>query len=256
MNAAATKRAFSRSVESEDYGRRDQLISEHLSLVSGIASHIQKSVPVHIELDDLIHAGTMGLFDAATKYREDREVTFATYAKHRIRGAILDYLRQTDWASRDLRKRQKQLETVTRDLKVKLNRDPSEAELAEAMGLSPRQWKSLQVDLRSLAKGVTSLDMADNSDQPHLEPPGPEAQGPDRLFARAELRDHLNSLMNTLPARQRQVISLYYIGDYTMREIGGMLGVNESRISQIHRSALERMQVALEQSGIRSAAAY
>ena len=255
MTAAATKPAFSKSVKSEDHSRRDQLILEHLPLVSGIASHVQKSVPVHIELDDLIHAGTMGLFDAATKYREDKEVTFATYAKHRIRGAILDHLRQMDWASRDLRKRQKQLETVTRELKVKLDRDPTDIEIAEAMGLSPRQWKSLQVDLRALGKGVTSLDVPDDPDQPNLEPPGSPAQGPDRLFARAELRARLNSVMNTLPARQRQVVSLYYIGDYTMREIGGMLGVNESRISQIHRSALERMQVALEQSGIRSAAA-
>ncbi len=255
MNAA-TKQVFSKSAESDDYSRRDQLILEHLSLVSGIASHVQKSVPVHIELDDLIHAGTMGLFDAATKYREDREVTFATYAKHRIRGAILDYLRQADWASRDLRKRHKQLETVTRDLKIKLNRDPTDTEIAKAMGLSPRQWKSLQVDLRLLGKGVSSLDAAENPDQPNLEPPSPTAQGPDCLFARTELRDRLNSVMNSLPVRHRQVINLYYSGDYTMREIGGMLGVNESRISQIHRSALQRMQVVLEQSGIRSAAAY
>jgi len=254
--SAATQPAFSKSAESEDHSRRDRLILEHLSIVSGIASHVQKSVPVHIELDDLIHAGTMGLFDAATKYREDKEVTFATYAKHRIRGAILDYLRQMDWASRDLRKRHRQLETVTRELKAKLNRDPTETEIAQAMGLSPRQWRSLQVDLRSLGKGVTSLDASEDPDQPNFEIPSAPAQAPDRLFARAELRDRLNRVMNILPARQREVVNLYYVGDYTMREIGGMLGVNESRISQIHRSALERMQVALEQNGIHSAAAY
>ena len=87
--------------------RRDELITEHLHLVTVIAAHVQNSVRVHIEFDDLVHAGTMGLFDAATKYQDEKEVAFATYAKHRIRGAILDSMRQQDWASRDLRKRYK-----------------------------------------------------------------------------------------------------------------------------------------------------
>lgn len=260
MNAAAKtapcKATLSKPTANHDCAERDRLILEHLPLVKAIAGHIQKSIPVHIELDDLVHAGTMGLFDAATKYREDREVTFPIYAKHRIRGAILDSLRQMDWASRDLRKRQKQMEAVTRELTVKLGRTPSEAEIAEAMGLTTRQWQCLMVDLRSIAQAATQHKVTDEQDQLVLEPPTSPADAPDRICARAELRARLDSAMSNLPARQRQVMELYYEGDYTMREIGGMLGVNESRVSQIHKSALVRMQAALQERGIHSAAAF
>lgn len=260
MNAAAKpapcKPILSKDSAHCDYAKRDRLILEHLPLVKAIAGHIQKSIPVHIELDDLVHAGTMGLFDAATKYREDREVSFAVYAKHRIRGAILDSLRQMDWASRDLRKRQKQMEMVTRELTLKLGRTPAETEIAEAMGLTARQWQCLMVDLRSISKAATQSKITDEPDQPVQEPPASPAEAPDRICARAELRARLGSALSSLPVRQRQVMELYYEADYTMREIGGILGVNESRVSQIHKSALVRMQTALQERGIHSAAAF
>jgi len=255
MNAAV-KPALSKPSVCHDYTERDRLILEHLPLVKAIAGHVQKSIPVHTELDDLVHAGTMGLFDAATKYREDREVTFPIYAKHRIRGAILDSLRQLDWASRDLRKRQKQMDTVTRDLTVKLGRTPTEPEIAEAMGLNSRQWQCLMVDLRSILMAAAQRKPTDNEDHAAMELPGSPAQGPDRLFARAELRARLSSALTGLPARHQQVMKLYYERDCTMREIGGILGVNESRVSQIHKSALAKMHTALQESGIHSAAAF
>lgn len=260
MNAATKpapcKPGQSQNSQERDYTERDRLVVEHLPLVKAIAGHIQKTVPVHIELDDLVHAGTMGLFDAATKYREDREVTFAIYAKHRIRGAILDSLRQMDWASRDLRKRQKQMEVITRELTAKLGRTPAEHEIAEAMGLTTRQWQCLMVDLRSIANAAAQHRMMDDQEQPAPELPASPADAPDRLCARAELRARLGSVLSSLPARQQQVMKLYYESDYTMREIGGMLGVNESRVSQIHKSALARMHSALQESGIHSAAAF
>src|SRR6185437_2769167 len=228
MNAAV-KPALSKPSVCHDYTERDRLILEHLPLVKAIAGHVQKSIPVHTELDDLVHAGTMGLFDAATKYREDREVSFAIYAKHRIRGAILDSLRQMDWASRDLRKRQKQMDSITRELTVKLGRTPTEPEIAEAMGLNPRQWQCLMVDLRSISKAAAQNKAVDHEDQPAAELPGSPAGAPDRLFARAELRAKLGAAMTGLPARHQQVMKLYYEGDRTMREIGEMMGVNESR---------------------------
>jgi len=145
----ATKLASSK-LTSDTNVRRDELITEHLHLVTAIAAHVQNSVRVHIEFDDLVHAGTIGLFDAATKYQDDKEVAFATYAKHRIRGAILDSMRQQDWASRDLRKRYKQMDAVTNELTTKLGRTPTEAEVASAMGLNTRRWQALMVDFRSL----------------------------------------------------------------------------------------------------------
>src|SRR5205823_7001398 len=110
--------------------QRDQIVLDHLSLVKAIAIRVHESLPVHVDLDDLIHAGVMGLFDAVAKYDNAKNVAFHAYAKHRIKGAILDSLRQLDWASRDLRRRQKQVDSATRDLVAALGRNPSETELA------------------------------------------------------------------------------------------------------------------------------
>ncbi len=255
MNAAAIKRAPATQQANKETDRRDQLIMEHLALVTAIAAHIQKSVPVHLELDDLIHAGVMGLFDAATKYRTDKKVAFPTYAKHRIRGAILDSLRQLDWASRDLRKRYKQMEALTRDLTTKLQREPTDAELASAMGLDARRWQTLMVDFRSLGLAATQA-RAERDEHTAPETPCALSHCPDQVFAKSELREKLVSAMETLPERYQQVVRLYYERDLTMKEIGGILGVNESRVSQIHKSALERMQTALDRNGIHSAAAF
>jgi len=197
----------------------------------------------------------MGLFDAAAKYQADKKVAFPTYAKHRIRGAILDSLRQLDWASRDLRRRHKQMETVTRELAVKLQRDPTHEEIAQAMGLDSRRWQTLMVDFRSLGLAATQL-RAERDEQPLPETPSAPANCPDQVFAKSELRDKLLSAMQTLPERYQQVVKLYYERDLTMKEIGGILGVNESRVSQIHKSALERMHTALDRNGIHSAGAF
>lgn len=254
MNATASKPARANH-SNEDTSTRDQLIQEHLHLVTAIATHIQRSLPVHVELDDLVHAGVMGLFDAATKYRFDKEVAFPTYAKHRIRGAILDGLRQLDWASRDLRKRYKQMESVTRELAIKLQRNPTEAEVAKAMGLDSRRWQALMVDFRSLGLAASQV-RSERDDQPAQETPCAPALCPDQLFARAELRQKLNGALQELPERYQQVVKLYYERDLTMKEIGGILGVNESRVSQIHKSALARMHTVLGGGGIHSAAAF
>src|SRR3954465_9546202 len=114
---------------------RDQIVLDHLPLVKSIAIRVHENLPVHVDLDDLIHAGVMGLFDAVAKYDGAKNVVFHSYAKHRIKGAILDSLRQLDWASRDLRRRQKQVESATRDLASALGRNPNEIELAERMGV-------------------------------------------------------------------------------------------------------------------------
>jgi RNA polymerase sigma factor FliA len=250
ITATAAKLAVDQTV------RRDELITEHLHLVSAIAAHVQNSIPVHIELDDLVHAGTMGLFDAATKYRDDKEVAFPTYAKHRIRGAIIDSLRQQDWASRDLRKRYRQMEAVKEELTTKLGRTPTENELAEAMGLNSRRWQALMVDFRSLNAAAAQQMPRESEDQLAPEIPASPAGSPDRLFASSQLREKLAGAMKTLPERYRQVVAMYYQHDMTMKEIGSRLGVNESRVSQMHKSALGRMQAALTGQGLVSAAAF
>jgi RNA polymerase sigma factor for flagellar operon FliA len=235
--------------------QRDELIVEHLHLVHAIANSVQRSLGVHIELDDLVHAGTMGLFDAATKYRDDKEVAFGSYAKHRIRGAILDGLRQLDWASRDARRQYKQLQAVTRNLSTQLQRTPTQAEIMEAMGLNEERWNTLMMNVRTLNLAASRETSQESEDRPARELPSKPADCPDHTFARKELRTRLNSAMSCLPERHQQVVKLYYEGDMTMKEIGLMLGVNESRVSQIHKSALVKMQTVLGGAGILSVAA-
>ena len=256
MNGTASKRAPSKNSTKKDNSRRDQLIIEHLPIVTAIAAHIQRSLPVHVELDDLVHAGIMGLVDAATKYRDDKEVAFPTYAKYRIRGAILDGLRQLDWASRDLRKRYKQMETVTRDLTANLQRTPTDTEIASAMGLNSRRWQALMVDFRSLGAAAAQRCAPDRDEQYVPETPCPSSQIPETVVARSEMREKLSSAMKTLPERYQQVVQLYYEREMTMKEIGDVLGVNESRVSQMHKTALERMQSVLTQTGVCSAVAF
>jgi RNA polymerase sigma factor FliA len=232
---------------------RDRLVLEHLPLVRAIAVRVYESLPVHVDLDDLIHAGVMGLFDAASKYNEDKQVTFRAYAKHRIKGAILDSLREMDWASRDLRKRHKQLEMVTRELAAAMQRTPTEAEIADKMGMDVTRWRQVAVELRmvGLLSGSTRAEESENQSAPDF-PAGVDLN-PDVLTGQRELRSVLSTAMKTLPERYQTVIGLYYVGGKTMREIGDTMGINESRVSQIHRAALDKMSVNLQASGIHSA---
>ncbi|MGC2658733.1 MAG: FliA/WhiG family RNA polymerase sigma factor [Bryobacteraceae bacterium] len=241
------------TVHQEDHTRRDQLIVEHLSLVHAIAFQVQRGLPIHIEIDDLKHAGMMGLFDAATKYEPTKEVAFRSYAKHRIRGAILDSLRDMDWASRDLRRRHKQVETLKRSLTETLGREPNAAELADAIGIDMQRFRAMMVDFRSVSVAAVKLRSARESETgiPTEAPCAAEAL-PDRLLARVEMRDRINNAMQTLPKRYQKVVHLYYTQELTMREIGIALGVNESRVSQMHRSALAKMQTSLSEAGIAS----
>src|SRR5438128_5934819 len=145
---------------------RDALVLEHLPLAKAIAVRVYENLPVHVDLDDLVHAGILGLFDAATKFDPDKQVVFSSYAKHRIKGAILDSLRQLDWASRDLRRRHKQLEAATRELATSLQRTPTEAEIAAKLGVDVERWRQMMVDLRSVGLVSASSRAVEHDDLP------------------------------------------------------------------------------------------
>jgi RNA polymerase sigma factor for flagellar operon FliA len=234
---------------------RDQIVLEHLSLVKAIAIRVHESLPVHVDLDDLIHAGVLGLFDSVTKYDSTKNVAFHAYAKHRIKGAILDSLREMDWASRDLRKRQKQVDTATKDLSLKLGRTPEEAEMAEQMGVSVQRWRRMQVQLRTV--GLVAANPAADPERDLTEefPAAPDSQ-PDHICEQRQLQSTLQRAMRCLPERYQKVVFLYYSNEMTMKEIGDVIGVNESRVSQIHKTALKKMAVALQSEGIHSAEAF
>jgi RNA polymerase sigma factor for flagellar operon FliA len=236
--------------------RRDRVVLEHLALVRAIAVRVHENLPVHVDLDDLVHAGILGLFDAASKFDPDKQVVFSSYAKHRIKGAILDSLRQLDWASRDLRRRHKQVEAVTRELASELQRNPTEAEIADKLGVAVDRWRQMMLDLRNVGLISASTRTNDQDDLPAPDfPSKPETQ-PDNMCAREQLRSALGVAMKTLPERYQKVVLLYYTNEMTMKEIGGVLGINESRVSQIHKSALEKMQVVLQSNGISGIEAF
>ncbi|HLY19347.1 MAG TPA: FliA/WhiG family RNA polymerase sigma factor [Bryobacteraceae bacterium] len=245
-----------RNKEAGALAARDQLVLENLSLVKAIAIRVHENLPVHVDLDDLVHAGVLGLFDAASKYNPDKQVIFQGYAKHRIKGAILDSLRQLDWASRDLRKRQKQLDSATHDLMARLGRTPTEQEIADKLGLGIERWRRVARELKNLGLISPSALRADPENSAPIEfPAAPDSQ-PDRICARQQLRSALAGALKDLPKRYQKVVFLYYTNEMTMKEIGEVMGVNESRVSQIHKIALEKMAASLRSAGIESAGAF
>lgn len=231
---------------------RDRLVLEHLPLVRAIAVRVYENLPVHLDLDDLVHAGIMGLFDAALKYDDNKQVTFKGYAKHRIKGAILDSLRDMDWASRDLRKRHKKLEAITHEIAAAMDRNPTEDEIAQKMGMDVERWRQVAVELRMVGLLSASTRSADSEIQSAPEFPAGSELNPDTIAGRRELSSVLKTAMGKLPERYQAVIRMYYSENLTMREIGDALGINESRVSQIHRAALEKMAENLQKAGIHS----
>src|ERR1039458_2748924 len=188
---------------------RDRIVLDHLPLVKAIAIRVHENLPVHVDLDDLIHAGVLGLFDAVVKYDASKNVAFHSYAKHRIKGAILDSLRQLDWASRDHRKRQKQVDSTTRDLCAKLGRTPTEGEVAQEMGLSVERWRRMLMELRTVALVSASSHPDQDRDRMQEFAAKPDLQ-PDHMRQWRQLQVTLARAMETLPARYQKVVCLYY----------------------------------------------
>jgi RNA polymerase sigma factor for flagellar operon FliA len=256
MESAMKLKSASTTQANNKTSRRDQIVLEHLPIVKPIAVRVYENLPVHVDLDDLIQAGVLGLFDAATKFDSEKQVVFSSYAQHRIKGAILDSLRQLDWASRDLRRRHKQLEAVTRELASELQRAPTEAEIAGRLCIDVDRWRKMMIDLSTLGLVSASSRTSEGEDMPPPDFPSRPDTQPDSICARAQLRSVLASAMKLLPDRYHRVVLLYYTNEMTMKEIGGLLGINESRVSQIHKSALGKMNVALQGIGIHGCAAF
>jgi RNA polymerase sigma factor FliA len=232
---------------------RNQLILDHLNLVKAIAVRVRQNLPVNVELDDLVHAGVLGLIAAAKKFNVEKQVSFSSYSKHRIRGAILDSLRESDTASRDLRRRHKDIRAATSALTAELNRTPSDLEVAACLGITVDRLRQTLVLLSSVGDASASTRWTDHDEdlrEPEY-PSRPETQ-PDHMCADEQRRDALHRAMVSLPERYRKVVVMYYTNEMTMKDIGAVLGINESRVSQIHKAALEKMNVALQKAGISS----
>ncbi|PYS01593.1 MAG: FliA/WhiG family RNA polymerase sigma factor [Acidobacteria bacterium] len=222
---------------------RDALINETLPLIKHIAHRVATRLPSNIEMRDLINAGVLGLMDAIEKFEPERNVKFKTYAEVRIRGAILDSLRDLDWAPRSLRKKSKDLEKIYSDLSQKLGRPATDEEISEAMGEDIEDFHALVDQLHGLTIGsFENLSDSDDSESYINYYPDDGSNDPYAKFESNELTRLLAGAIDELPEKERLVLSLYYYEEFTMKEIGALLGVNESRVSQLHTKATLRLR--------------
>jgi RNA polymerase sigma factor for flagellar operon FliA len=249
LSAAGAKLA--RGLESESVPERDQILLEHLPTVRYLARRIHERLPQHVELDDLISAGVVGLIDAFSKFDHTKQVQFKSYAQFRIRGAILDSLRTLDWSPRELRRKGRAVEEGIRSVTHKLGRVPTEPEIAREMDMSLSEFQQLLGELKGLEIGSLHLERTENSGDEELAYiPGSPDEDPLFRCLQGEMKQRLTDAIEQLPEKERMVLTLYYYEELTMKEIGLTLGVVESRVSQIHSSAVLRLRAAL--AGLRS----
>ena len=225
---------------------REQLLMEHLPTVRYLARRIHERLPQHVELDDLVSAGMVGLIDAFSKFDHTKKVQFKSYAQFRVRGAILDSLRTLDWSPRELRRKGRAVEEAIHTSTQRLGRAPGEAEIAGEMKLSLSEYQTLLGELKGLEIGSLHVERSEDSGDEVLAyvPASPEE---DPLFRclKGEMKQRLADAIEELPEKERMVLTLYYYEELTMKEIGLTLGVVESRVSQIHSSAVVRLRSSL-----------
>ncbi|WP_239461253.1 FliA/WhiG family RNA polymerase sigma factor [Occallatibacter savannae] len=229
-------------------GEDERLLLEHLPIVRFLARRIHERLPQHVEMEDLVSAGVLGLMDAFTKFDPQKKVQFRSYAQFRIRGAILDSLRTLDWSPRDLRRKGRAVEEAISLLTGRLGRAPTEAEIAAELRISVEDYQTLLGDLKGLEIGTLHAEHNEDSGEEELAyVPGRPDEDPLFCCLRGELREKLTEAIEGLPERERLVMTLYYYEELTMREIGLALGVVESRVSQIHSSAVVHLRAALRE---------
>jgi RNA polymerase sigma factor for flagellar operon FliA len=232
--------------EPMDPQERDRLLLEHLPTVRFIARKIHGRLPQHVELDDLISAGVVGLIDAFAKFDHSKQVQFKSYAQFRIRGAILDSLRMLDWSPRELRRKGRAVEEAIRTLTQRFGRAPGEPEIALEMQLGLKDYQQLLGDLKGLEIGSLHMERTEDSGDEELAYiPGSPEEDPLFICLKGEMKQLLADAIDDLPEKERLVLTLYYFEELTMKEIGATLGVVESRVSQIHSSAVVHLRAAL-----------
>lgn len=226
---------------------REEIIHKYLHLVKYVAGRISVNLPPHVEIDDLINEGILGLIDAIGKYDDTRGVKFETYAITRINGAILDALRALDWVPRAVRQKARELERVFAELENKLARVPDEHEISKALQVPLKEYHTLLLKIRGTA--ILSLEEFLPNEKGHdvalldtLRDGGPDAT---HLLETTEVKSTLAQAVESLPPQERTVITLYYFEGLTLKEIKNVLEVSESRVSQIHAQAVIRLRSKL-----------
>ena len=225
-------------------GDSNDVVVKLLPLVKRVALQLRGRLPAHVELDDLVSDGTVGLIDAVRKFDPAKGASIESYARYRIRGAILDSLREQDHASRDMRRQIKKIESTYQELERQLGRPAEDAEMAEAMGLVLKQWHKRVAELRRLGfEGTGARIPPEVSKRVNEEElPAPHDDNPFARCYRREQRDLISRALCCLTGRERSIMTFYYKDALTMKQIGARLGIDESRVSQLHSGAMTRLR--------------
>lgn len=245
MPPPSTPEAFKhfRMYAKRDPGSEDALLRQHVPLVKRIAYHLAARLPPSVVLDDLFQAGMIGLLEAARHYDAGQGASFETYAGIRIRGAMLDELRRNDWAPKSVHRKARELTEAVRQIENQTSRDARDDEIASVLGIALDEYYKILQDV-ALAK-CFSLDDFTIDGELHLDAAVDRTSGPAERLQAEQLRTQLVRAIANLPEREALVVTLYYDAELNLREIGEVLGVSESRISQLLNQALVRLRARL-----------
>ena len=233
-------------VKKKDPSIRDYFVKQYAPLVKYVAGKVAMGMPGSVEFDDLVGFGVFGLFDAIEKYDPSKAVKFKTYAVTRIRGAIFDELRTIDWVPRSVRQKTREVEDTVRDLEANLGRSANEDEIANAMGMNLPDFQQLLLKISGTS--ILSINevwySGEDNDRISIAESieSPSSMNPDTIVEKDEIKRVIVEAINELPEKEKKVLVLYYYEDLTLKEIGQVLEVTESRISQLHTKAITRLR--------------
>ena len=223
--------------------QQQDTVDKHTALVKRIAWHLKSRLPANVLLDDMIQAGMIGLLEAAKNYDAAQGASFETYASIRIRGAMLDEIRKNDWAPRSVHRNSRKVAEVVRQIENEKGRDARDSEIAEALEMDLDEYNKVLQD--ASGQKILSFEEIGIGDESILENiPNPQTGILDGL-QKEDLKEHVANAIASLPERERMVMALYYSEELNLREIGAVIGVSESRVSQIHSQAIIRLQARL-----------
>jgi RNA polymerase sigma factor FliA len=226
---------------------RNAMIKQYQPLVRRLAHHMMAKLPANVQVDDLIQVGLIGLSDALVRYEAAQGVQFETFATQRIRGAMLDELRDNDWMSRGSRKSQKDIEQALRRLEHRLGRSPLESEIADELGMSLTDYQTLLSKVRGTQLVyLEDMGRGGEDDDSFLDHHVADTEvDPMNMLGNQRLRQALVAAITTLPEREQLIMSMYYEQDMNLKEIAAVLGVTESRICQLHSQSIARLRAKM-----------
>lgn len=229
---------------------RDRLILHYAPMVKFVAGRISRGLPSSVDQADLISYGIFGLIDAINKFEPGRAIKFETYAISRIRGSIIDELRSLDWVPRSIRSKARRVERVMGDLENRLQRQPSDREVADAMEISVEELQDIYKQISNVSLGGLDELILGGEEEPGGLPlietlEDQTAEDPQAAFETEEMKTILSKVIDRLPERERRVVTLYYYEGLTLSQIGRVLGVSESRVSQMHTKAVLQLRSRL-----------